>query len=331
MASVFLVQPRENWNYKALALGKIPNWGWELKDFKSICLVEVADAFNWNLIRTSTFALMPAWIALEAIREQLWFDHATVKAGRKIDPRLSEYAGIVFSEEMADEYDGLVKEHRSISDKELKKLLQDIGIDHIENHISTSKGLAVGVEIVFESVIRESWTAFEDLARELWAVTLDNDDGTIQGRIVGKTTRKNPSKNVKPIFSVRTHPGSYQVETRLVIFQSIEEIKRLYDLAFPHSAKQLFDDVEGGYIYALSAFQNVLTHTRGRVDREFLNKLSAFPEFKDIPEGDYIAPDGETVRRMRDAAMIIGRKLVELADAELQRQNPDNSSYRVRV
>src|SRR5436305_12142489 len=78
-------------DYRALALGKIPDWGWDLKDFKSPCLYQVADTFNYHLVRTSTFALMPAWIALESIREQLWLDYLAVKDGRQLNPDLMAY------------------------------------------------------------------------------------------------------------------------------------------------------------------------------------------------------------------------------------------------
>lgn len=34
---------------------------------------------------------MPAWIALEVTREQLWLDHATVKTGGTIEPDLAKF------------------------------------------------------------------------------------------------------------------------------------------------------------------------------------------------------------------------------------------------
>jgi hypothetical protein len=309
---------RSGVNYKALALGKIPNWGWHLKDFKSECLSEVADTFTWNLMRTSTFALLPAWIAYEAVREQLWIDHATVKNGDSITSDLAEYAKTPLSENVEAEFARLAKAYRSTDEEMVKALLEAIGMEFVGNSIPTSRGTAVGVEIVFESVVRESWTAFEDLVRELWAVVLDNDDGSISNRVIG-TIRK-PSKNVTPTFNIRTHPGSFQVETRQVVFQTFRDIKKFYGAAFGPTAINLFDTVEAGYIHVLYAFRNVLVHKRGKSDATFREQIANYPEFNRIKEGEQIALDGEAARKMRDAAMILGRKLVELADTELQRQ-----------
>ena len=127
MGRIFPVTPREAWKYKELALGKIPDWGWELKDFQSVCLVDVADTFNWNLVRTSTFALMPAWIAFEAIREQLWVDHATVKSGRSINPKLSEFTDTTFSPEAEEEFRRLVMEYRALPTGTIRRLIDEIG------------------------------------------------------------------------------------------------------------------------------------------------------------------------------------------------------------
>lgn len=188
---MFTVYPRV-WNYKQLALGYIPDWGSKLKDFRSECLVEVAEGFNWNLVRTSTFALMPAWIALEVAREQLWIDYSTVKDGRALNPDLAAYASDPLSENVQVEFARLAKIHRELPEESAKRLLHDIGIFFIEAAIPTSRGIAVGVEIVFESIVRESWTAFEDLVRELWAVVLDNDNGSIGSRVAGKLHRPSP-------------------------------------------------------------------------------------------------------------------------------------------
>ena len=188
----------------------------------------------------------------------------------------------------------------------------------VESITDASDGVAVGLEVVFESVVRESWTAFEDLVRELWGALLDNDDGTVDTR-VARVLRK-PHKSVVPTFNKRTHPGSFQIETRQVVFQRMDDIKTFYAAALGPAAKSLFDDVEAGYIHVLYAFRNVLTHKRGRADTTFRDQIAAYPEFSKIKRGQQIVLDGEITRKMRDAAMVLGRKLVELADKELQRQ-----------
>ena len=283
---------RSGRQYKALALGKIPDWGWHLKDFKSKCLRGVAETFNWHLMRTSAFARLPAWVALEAVREQLWIDHATIKNGGSITSDLAEYVKAPLPKSVEVEFARLAKAYRSTDEEMAKALLEGIGMKFIENSIPASIHIRVGVEVIFESVVRESWTAFEDLSRELWRVVLDNDDGSVAGR-VGRIS--------KP-------------------FQSMGDIKKSYELAFGPTVIELFNQVETGYIHVLHAFRNVLVHRRGKADDKFRKQISNYPEFSAIKENDQIALNGEAVRKMRDSAMMLGRRLIELADAELQRQ-----------
>jgi hypothetical protein len=314
----FQTLPFAGQNYKALALGKIPNWGWHLKNIKSKCLSDVVETFNWNLVRTSTFALLPAWIALEAIREQLWIDHLTVKDGGTITPDLAKYAIAPLPDSVKAEFANLAKAYRSTDETTTQALLEILGMGFVESITATSNGVAVSIEVVFESVVRESWTAFEDLVRELWAVLLDNDDGTVAARVIG--ILRKPHKGTVSTFNVKTHPGSFQVEMRQVVFQKMEAIKDSYAVALGPVAKALFDDVEAGYIHVLHAFRNVLAHKRGRTDVTFRDQIKGHPELGFIKLGQPVILDGEITRKMRDAAMVLGRKLVELADNELQRQ-----------
>jgi hypothetical protein len=316
----FQTLPFAGRNYRALALGKIPNWGWHLNDIKSKCLSEVVETFNWHLVRTSTFALLPAWIAHEAIREQLWIDHATVKDGGSLTPDLIKYAITPLPPNVEAEFTRLAKAYRSTDEDVGRALLDVIGINFIENSTTTSSAVALGIEVVFESVVRESWTAFEDLVRELWAVLLDNDDGTVAARVIG--VLRKPHKGTVPTFNVKTHPGSFQVEMRQVVFQKMDCIRKLYAAALGPVAETLFDSVEAGYIHVLNAFRNVLAHKRGRADATFRDQIANYPEFNKIKLRQPIVLDGENTRKMRDAAMVLGRKLVELADKELQRQKP---------
>ena len=156
------------------------------------------------------------------------------------------------------------------------------------------------------------------MVRELWAVLLDNDDGTVDARVV--SVLRKPHKSVVPTYNKKTHAGSFQIETRQAVFQRMDEIKILYAAALGPAAKSLFDDVEAGYIHVLYAFRNVLVHKRGKADTTFRDQIAAYPEFSKIKLKQQIVLDGESTRKMRDAAMVSGRKLVVLADKELQRQ-----------
>jgi hypothetical protein len=118
---------------------------------------------------------MPAYVALEAIRHQLWIDYVSVRDGRQLNPDLIAYAAEFDpSDEMVAEYNRLVTEYRRMADSDSRRLLREIGIRYIESRIEGSGTLEIGIEVVFESVIRESWTTLEDVARELWIAMLNN-------------------------------------------------------------------------------------------------------------------------------------------------------------
>lgn len=306
--------------YRALAKAPVHDWGRHLNDFSSECLRPAAEAFQRNIIRTANFALMPAWIVLEATREQLWLDHATIKTGGTIEADLARLTSQDVNAEAQAIVNQLILAWRKTPTEVFRKLMDEIGIDWVETRLYWSEGISHGISALFETVIVESWTAFETLCRDLWIVTLDNDNGSIVNRVDGSGVLQKARKNLTPNFSNKTHPGSFQVQTRQATFQKLGEIKKLYEAAFGRSAISLFDSTEGGYITVLNAFRNVITHKRGKSDRTFCDQVKDFPEFSSIREGEEIKLDGRIVAKMRSSALLLGRKLIQAADAELRRQ-----------
>ncbi len=317
------------YNYRALAEAPVPNWGWELKDFRSQALRPVAERFLFNNIRISTFALMPAWIALEAAREQLWFDHASIKAGVALDPDLSNYDSPKITPELRDEFNRLVFEHRGIDKEATRSFLRKIGVTYVEYQLSWSDATRSSIDALFHAIILDSWTAFECLSVDLWKLTLDNESGELAKRIEMSGELRRPHKDLKP-QDVRHNPktefGSYCLETRRLTLQTLEDIQRIYTATFQTQIGKLFNDVEGGYIHALAAFRNALIHRAGEADRKFTEDVQRFPEFRGISNGDKLLPDGEQVKKMRDASMFLGRQLIQVADSVLTPSDADDDS-----
>src|SRR5260370_37469496 len=140
---------------------------------------------------------MPAWIALEATREQLWFDHATVKADEALDPDLSKYHCAKVTPEIAAEFDRLVAEHRRIDKDKWHQLLHDIGITYVEGQLKRSQGTSHGMDALFSTIILDSWTAFECLVSDLWVATLNQEDGTLASRLELSGELRSPNKGAK--------------------------------------------------------------------------------------------------------------------------------------
>jgi hypothetical protein len=225
--------------YRALANAPVLDWGWHKGDFKSECLRPTAEALQRNIIRTANFAKMPAWIALEAKREQLWFDHATIETGGKIEPDLTRFASQDVNPEVVALVNQRIREWRKISVEILRTLMDQIGIDWVERRGYWSQAISLGVAALFETIIVEAWTAFETLCTDLWIATLDNDNGSIITNVKKPGVLLNAWKKITPTFNPKTHPGSFQVETRQAAFQNLKVIKRLYGAAFPKTAALL--------------------------------------------------------------------------------------------
>ena len=129
-----------------------------------------------------------------------------------------------------------------------------------------------------------------------------------------RTGKKNTTRTT---FKWQTHPGSYWLEIKRASFRRLDDIRTFHIAAFGDEIKKLFVEIEEGYIEVLSSVRNLIVHKRGYVDVEFLGKIQRFPAFNDVTERTLLLLDGEQVKKMRDAAMNLGRKLIQVADAAL--------------
>jgi hypothetical protein len=136
-------------------------------------LKPIMEAYRWSMQRTSNIFHLPAWIALEATREQLWLDHATVMAGGTINPDLKKHSSDTESPEIVTEFNRLVQKHREGSHEIHREFFYNIGIGFIERRLSDSEAVVEGLKSLYDSVILDSWSAFEILVRDLWVLVLD--------------------------------------------------------------------------------------------------------------------------------------------------------------
>ena len=308
-----------DFKYRALATAPLLDWGWKLKDFRSEALRPIAERFWFSNLSGSTFARLPAWIALEATREQLWFDYATVKSGETIDPDLVKYHSAKITPEIEAEFNRLVVAHRQIEKDKWRQLLLEIGITYVEGQLKWSRASAQSFDTLFSMIILDSWSAFEFLVADLWVATLNEEDGILASRLELSDELQKPKGTTAETIkhNIKISYGSYCLETRRVSFQRLENIKRVYSATFGEDAKKLFDDVEGGYIHALYAFRNAFAHRAGEADSTFVEQVQRFPEFRGINVGDKLLLDGEQVKNMRDASIQLGRRLIQMADKVL--------------
>lgn len=309
----------DDFKYRAIAWTPLRNRGWNVKDFRSEFLRPVALAFLTNLTRTSRFALMPAHLALLAQRSQLWTDYIDQKLGRSIDPESKEYSPAISQEEI--ELAGpLIERAQSLSDAEARELIDNLGIKYIEYSLRIDRDMQESMAAVLSMIILASWTAFESVASDLWVAAVDQGPKDIRNRVMLSKNWLTPDEQITPEriheieYDAGRQIGSFLREVGKVSFQKLEYIRRFYSAAFGKEVNQLFEKIEGGYIFALSGFRNALVHNAGKADKRFVKAVARFEEFRSIKPKDTLVLDGEIVRKLHNSAIVLGWKLVEFVD-----------------
>jgi len=313
-----------DFKYRDLLLGK-PEWEevvTKIAGLRSECLKQCAAAFVINLERTAAFGAMPVQIAHMVRRDQIFFDNAIFKVTGKGEIKLTDFSEEP-SFEIKAEANRQMVEYCSKPDSERVGLAFTMGINYIESLIAAHPIMRDSAEVIFASIALSSWTAFETLASDLWAIGVDNGTPAIAAMVLSSSKLQKAEENLTPEmvanceYNAKTHPGSFLREIGRVSFQKLESIKLYYAIAFGNSAKDIFDKTAGGYIYALAAVRNALTHRAGIADKKFVDQARKFDELKSIQLNQPILLDGKLVRKLRMAAAGVGADLLQHVDSLL--------------
>ena len=291
---------------------------------KSAALEPVTDAFFANFKRIAAHTISPARIAWKVRRDQLLIDHAMFKATGKLESTLEQFPNEGDPE--WKKYDEeFTKGARDFLEKmtpdENNKLIFKYGVQYIETLLEESKHMQDSMEALLSFIILGSWTAFESLASDLWIAGVDNGPGEIAAALLmASKSFKTPEDGIGPKkahevgVNPKTHFGTFLKGTGKVSFQRLRDIQYWFGIAFGQEASKLFDDVADGYIFALSAFRNALTHNAGKADKSFVKHVAAFEEFRSIQPDDPLLLDGEIVRKLQNASLTLATHLVRFVD-----------------
>ena len=308
-----------DFKYRAIAWTPLRDREWNLKEFRSECLHRTAVAFLTNLERTSSFALMPAHLALLARHDQLWTDYIDMMLGRSINPESKSYSPRISHEE-ALVIRPVLKKFSTLPKSAAKGLIDNVGIAFVEHSLESDKDMRESMMAVLSTIVLESWTAFESLVSDLWIVGVDKGPKDVRVRVANSTRLLKPDDNIgaKELLDVEFDPssnyGSSLRELGRVSFQKLDYIKRFYSIAFDHDFGKMFSEVENGYITALAAFRNVLIHNAGKADKKFVKNVQSFEEFRTIKPKDGLLLDGEIVRKLHNSAIVLGWELIKFVD-----------------
>jgi hypothetical protein len=286
-----------DYKYRELLIGQ-EVWEPLMKTFKQVrsdSLKDCANAFHTNMERIVAFAIMPAAIAFQIRRDTIFSSNAIFRVTKKGEMTLDEAINMkLTSPEISADIEKQLREFLSETNKH-EKYFYHLGVKYIENLTSLDVAEAPtamqdSMDAVLSSVL-DSWTAFESLAGDLWVAGVDNDPGEAVANLTlaaASNKLKRPDDNLRPATVYRsgvnpkTHYGSFLKAVGSVAFQTLWDIRTYYEIAFGKDTLQLFDDVDGGYIEALAAFRNVLSHSAGRADKKFIDRVRRFSEFDSI-------------------------------------------------
>jgi len=223
-----------------------------------------------NAIRTASFALTPAEISMRAQRDQIWKDFAIFKATGKLDPDVPQIVDEATKEVVLREVSRLYALFQEQSLEEIGKLRRELGVEYINRLLQASHGMHQSMVAIMSSVVIESWMAFETLAADLFFKALDHGPPEWRIRTAQRHKEFSGGSNWEPpkispavMHDPQENYGSSLRDQDVISFRKFRLIKFWYKAAFGNKAESLFQRVDDGYIRALAAVRNVLTHKAG--------------------------------------------------------------------
>src|SRR5439155_3815266 len=218
----------------------------------------------------------------------------------KLEPNLAQFLESEPPEGYLPEFKRLSSDFLALDAVKRSDIIEGIGVGYIERLLALNESMRQSMDATFESIILQSWTAFECLAGDLWVAGVDNERGEVAARLIyeGRNLRQ-PDDNVRPETVYRTginprsHYGSFLKAIKSVVFLTLPEIRKYYKLAFGTKFTDWFDSIDSGYIEVLAAFRNAITHAASHADKQFVARISRFDEFKEVKEKDALQLDGE--------------------------------------
>ena len=296
----------EDYKYWAIVTGT-PSWEEEV--IKTEALKPPCSIFTWHMLRTANLAALPAMMAFLTTKEQLIVSNAMFKEFKRGEFTLHD----VFNPQIRAKIRQDAQTRWDTFEDDGLSLDQHVkgpfGVGHVEHILKQNLGMQDSMDAIMAAIVSESYTAFECFVSDIWVSALNTGPREIANKVAvhKDLKRRDDPITVKMLYEspydVRAEIGSFLRETRRVSFQTLDNIKSAYAMAFGQDVVDLFPTIDGGFIEALCACRNIIAHKAGRADSEFLRKVERFPEFSECKLHQPVFLDGELVSKMLNAAV----------------------------
>ena len=146
---------------------------------------------------------------------------------------------------------------------------------------------------LLKSMIVQAWTAFEVLVESLWNGALD----------AGLTSVARPTKK--------------EINRHQIGFGSRAKIRNAYQFVFKQDNTALMRILNDVSVDALAAMRNVLVHSAGIIDNDFMNhseSVAILAPFLSLGEGKTIELTGDVVRALVDPVSVNGYAFLQELD-----------------
>jgi hypothetical protein len=189
-------------------------------------------------------------------------------------------------------------------------------VGYINNLLRSEVGVQQSIEALLSLTVIDTWSAFEILASDLWIAAVNQGPSKFRQNVnIADQGKPDPSFvkhwGEKLKYDPVANYAESLLETNRVSLRRLLDIKRWYSATFGDSIKPLFKETAAGYIYALSAYRNVLVHNGGKVDKDFVKQIEPVGDLRGtFQEGDQIELDGEVVSKLRNAGIELGQELI---------------------
>jgi hypothetical protein len=174
-----------------------------------------------------------------------------------------------------------------------------------------------GVQAWMAAQITGTWTAFEAMAEDLWEAALNTKPHGL-AELKGKKQGTKEDRFVKlTLLQKYRYDLSHSMGTVLkgrYSFDNLVEIRKAYEEAFPPAAQAIHTAINDRALDVISLVRNVLVHSGGIIDEEYLCRAAHLPPEATGPLGSPIRLNGELVAKIAGPVLKIGPDLINAVD-----------------